>query len=105
MLLWRMTGILINWLKFQIWQTSYYHIVNSQEGLIEWYKGSGLRPYLEMLENDGKNRILICATERIRKAITNTKIRQSNSKNAKIVLYFAEKMIDFEKSDYIVGLF
>ena len=46
-----------------------------------------------------------CATEKIRKAITNTKIRQSNIKDAKTVLYFAEKMIDFEKSDYIVGLF
>ena len=52
-----------------------------------------------------KKQNFICATEKIRKAITNTKIRQSNSKNAKTVLYFAEKMIDFEKSDYIVGHF
>ena len=58
MLLWRMTGILINWLKFQIWQTTYYHIVNSQEGVIEWYKDSGLRPYFEMLENDEKAEFL-----------------------------------------------
>lgn len=43
---------------FQIWQTTYYHIVNSQEGVIEWYKGSGLRPYLEMLENDEKAEFL-----------------------------------------------
>lgn len=57
-----------------------------------------------MLENDEKQNF-ICATEKIRKAISNRKRRQSNSKNAKTVLYFAEKMIDFEKSDYIVGLF
>lgn len=53
-----MTGILINWLKFQIWQTTYYHIVNSHEGVIEWYKDSGLRQYFEMLENDEKAEFL-----------------------------------------------
>lgn len=52
-----------------------------------------------------KKQNFICAIEKIRKAITNTKIRQSNSKNTKTVLYFVEKMIDFEKSDYKVGLF
>ena len=39
---------------FQIWQTTYYHIVQSQEGVIEWYKGSGLRPYLELLDEEEK---------------------------------------------------
>lgn len=34
---------------FSIWQTTYYHIVQSHMGVIEWYKGSGLRPYLDML--------------------------------------------------------
>ena len=37
---------------FQIWQTTYYHIVQSQEGVIEWYKGSGLRPYLDLLDKE-----------------------------------------------------
>ena len=39
---------------FDIWQTTYYHTVASHEGIIDWYKGSGLRPYLEALEDDGK---------------------------------------------------
>ncbi|HIV86207.1 MAG TPA: methyltransferase domain-containing protein [Candidatus Monoglobus merdigallinarum] len=34
---------------FEMWQTSYYHIMESTEGIIEWYKGSGLRPYLDAL--------------------------------------------------------
>lgn len=34
---------------FNIWQTTYYHIVESHMGVIEWYKGSGLRPYLDKL--------------------------------------------------------
>ncbi len=39
---------------FDIWQTTYYHTVSSYEGIIDWYKGSGLRPYLEALESDEK---------------------------------------------------
>lgn len=31
---------------FSIWQTTYYHIVQSHMGVIEWYKGSGLRHIL-----------------------------------------------------------
>lgn len=37
---------------FRIWETVYYHTVSSYSGIIEWYKGSGLRPYLEALDND-----------------------------------------------------
>ncbi len=32
-----------------MWDTTYYHVVPSHDSVIEWYKGSGLRPYLEML--------------------------------------------------------
>lgn len=35
--------------EFDIWQTTYYHIVDSFDGVIDWYKGSGLRPYLDAL--------------------------------------------------------
>lgn len=44
-----------------------------------------------------KKQNFICVTDKIRKTITNTKIRQSNIKDAQTVLYFAEKMIDFGK--------
>ncbi len=37
---------------FDIWQTTYYHTVSSHMGVIEWYKGSGLRPYLDSLESE-----------------------------------------------------
>lgn len=33
----------------QMWETVYYHPVSSYEDIIEWYKGTGLRPYLDML--------------------------------------------------------
>ena len=37
--------------KVTMWETTYYHIVPSHSSVIEWYKGSGLRPYLEMLNS------------------------------------------------------
>ncbi len=32
-----------------MWETTYYHTVPSHGSVIEWYKGSGLRPYLDAL--------------------------------------------------------
>lgn len=40
---------------FQIWETTYYHRVSSHFGVIEWYKGSGLRPYLDALGDDERS--------------------------------------------------
>ena len=35
-----------------LWQTTYYHILSSQQGLIEWYRGTGMKPYLDRLPDD-----------------------------------------------------
>ena len=32
-----------------MWQTTYWHQLPSHEGVIEWYSGSSLRPYLQQL--------------------------------------------------------
>lgn len=37
--------------EITMWQTTYYHTVQSHNEIIDWYKGSGLRPYLERLSN------------------------------------------------------
>ena len=34
------------------WQTEYQHIMNDAAGIVEWCKGTGLRPFLEALAND-----------------------------------------------------
>lgn len=39
---------------FEMWQTTYFHTVDNFEGIINWYEGSGLRPYLELLDDDQK---------------------------------------------------
>lgn len=35
---------------FTMWETIYYHRLPSHESIMEWYKGTGLRPYLEVLD-------------------------------------------------------
>lgn len=35
--------------NFRIWETTYFHSMPSYESIVEWYKGTGLRPYLEQL--------------------------------------------------------
>jgi len=34
---------------FELWTTKYYHVLGSHEDIIEWYKGTGFRPYLGQL--------------------------------------------------------
>lgn len=39
-----------------LWETTYYHVLPGPEGVIEWFRGSGLRPYLEALASDEERR-------------------------------------------------
>lgn len=41
--------------EFDLWETIYYHLLPSYEAVLEWYRGSGLRPYLQVLSaEDGQ---------------------------------------------------
>ncbi len=35
--------------KLDLWTSEYIHILNRHEDIVEWYKGTGLRPYLDVL--------------------------------------------------------
>lgn len=38
---------------FDIWETMYYHVLESHEALLEWYRSTGMKPFLERLPDDG----------------------------------------------------
>lgn len=40
--------------EFFIWETVYYHVMKSHRDILEWYRGTGLRPYLHTLNDAHK---------------------------------------------------
>lgn len=38
--------------EFDIWKTVYHHQMKSHSDIMEWYKGTGLRPYLQAFDCD-----------------------------------------------------
>jgi trans-aconitate 2-methyltransferase len=52
-----------------LWQTEYLHVMEDAEAIVHWYKGTGLRPYLDHLHTDAqKDAFLSAYTDRIRGA-------------------------------------
>ena len=37
-----------------LWETTYHHVVAGPEAVIEWFRGTGLRPFLEALSSDAE---------------------------------------------------
>ncbi|OOM80132.1 methyltransferase domain-containing protein [Clostridium sp. BL-8] len=40
--------------EFSMWETTYCHKLKSHEDIMEWYRGTGLRPYLNVLSDKKK---------------------------------------------------
>ena len=38
--------------RLDIWQTEYIHILPGADSVVEWFKGTGMRPYLNALNSD-----------------------------------------------------
>jgi trans-aconitate 2-methyltransferase len=38
--------------RVEIWETEYCHVMDSTEGIVDWYRGTGLRPFLAALPDD-----------------------------------------------------
>ena len=67
--------------NFEIWETTYCHRMPSFERIIEWYKGTGLRPYLEQLtESD--------ADDFVNDVYVELKQRYKIQKNSEILFRF-----------------
>ncbi len=63
--------------RVDIWTVEYQHVLRAPEEIVEWYKGSGMRPFLEAFESAAdRERYVADYTERIRAAYP----RQADSK-------------------------
>jgi trans-aconitate 2-methyltransferase len=44
--------------RIDLWTTEYFHIMQSPKAIVEWYKGTGLRPFLDLLTAVHQDRFL-----------------------------------------------
>jgi trans-aconitate 2-methyltransferase len=55
--------------RVDVWQMEYQHVMPNADAIVEWYKGSGLRPFLEAIKAESeREKFLSTFTERIRDA-------------------------------------
>jgi len=40
--------------RVDLWETEYVHVMADAEAIVEWYRGSGLRPYLDALNTEAE---------------------------------------------------
>lgn len=53
---------------FDLWETIYYHLLPSHDAVVEWYRGTGLRPYLQALSAEEAREFEADILERVREA-------------------------------------
>ncbi|HCM26203.1 MAG: hypothetical protein A2Z99_02535 [Treponema sp. GWB1_62_6] len=44
-----------------VWETTYWHVLAGHDGLIDWYRGTGMRPWLEKLADPAERAAFISA--------------------------------------------
>jgi trans-aconitate 2-methyltransferase len=54
--------------NLDIWHTAYNHVMAGPEAIVEWFKGSALRPFLSALDADMQRGFLAAYTAQIAKA-------------------------------------
>ena len=54
--------------QVDIWETEYLHVLEGANPVVEWTKGTGLRPFLDALDEPDRGRFLADYAERIARA-------------------------------------
>ncbi|MFZ0211834.1 MAG: methyltransferase domain-containing protein [Candidatus Acidiferrales bacterium] len=55
--------------RVNVWQTEYFHVMPNAETIVEWYKATGMRPYLQPIEDEtDQQRFIAEYVEKIRAA-------------------------------------
>jgi len=54
--------------NFDLWETVYYHVMKSHDDILEWYRSTGLRPYLNVLDKEKQADFENDIMERLRKS-------------------------------------
>ncbi len=76
--------------EFDIWTTTYHHVLPSHEALWTWYEGTGLRPYLSQIDDSMKEEFRKDIMEEIRK-------NYPLQKNGKVIFDFPRLFFVIEK--------
>lgn len=61
----------------EMWETQYIHIMDNVQSILEWFRGTGLRPFMEALPN---NDIQVCFEKELLKKYEESYIPQKNGK-------------------------
>jgi trans-aconitate 2-methyltransferase len=51
--------------EVQVWRTTYYHTLAGPAAVVEWFRGTGLRPFLDPLDESGRTAYLAQYTSAI----------------------------------------
>lgn len=75
---------------FSMWKTVYFHRLPSQHSIIEWYRSTGLKPYLEILSDEKKTEFENDVFEEIKNAYP-------TQKNGEVIFRFPRLFFMAEK--------
>ncbi|WP_457945497.1 methyltransferase domain-containing protein [Caproiciproducens sp. LBM24188] len=53
---------------FDLWQTTYFHTMRSHRDILEWYRSTGLKPYLDVLPENKKSQFEQVIQKRVEKS-------------------------------------